>query len=154
MATRKSRAAIPNPALQPFSRLIGEWKTTGKHPLVPTKTFHGRATFEWMEGGAFIIMRTEMDDRVIPAGIAIFGSDDAEKSYFMIYFDERGVSRKYDVTIQGNTWTWSRNAPGFSQRYTVDIVDNGEKMIGKGEMSKDGVTWEGDLDLIYVRIHA
>jgi hypothetical protein len=108
----------------------------------------------WLEGGAFIIMRTEMDDRVIPAGIAIFGSDDAEKSHFMIYFDERGVSRKYDVTIQGNTWTWSRNAPGFSQRYSVDIVDNGEKMIGKGEMSKDGVTWEGDLDLIYVRIHA
>jgi len=26
---------IPNPSLNKFNRLIGEWKTTGTHPYVP-----------------------------------------------------------------------------------------------------------------------
>jgi hypothetical protein len=30
------------------------------------------------------------------AATPIFGSDDATGEYFMLYFDERGVSRKYD----------------------------------------------------------
>ena len=70
----------------------------------------------------------------------------------MLYFDERGVSRKYVVTMADNVWKWSRDAPGFSQRLTVTIVENGRKMIGEGELSKDGVSWEKDLDLTYTRI--
>jgi hypothetical protein len=50
-----NRAAIPNPALQPLAALIGDWHTTGKHPAVREKTLHGKASFEWMEGGAFLL---------------------------------------------------------------------------------------------------
>jgi len=41
-------------------------------------------------------MRSEIDEPGIPSGVAIVGSDDATGEYFMLYFDERGVSRKYD----------------------------------------------------------
>lgn len=50
-----SEAQRPNPTLEPFEPLIGEWRTTGKHPLVPDTTFHGRASFSWIEGGAFLV---------------------------------------------------------------------------------------------------
>src|SRR5204862_4725756 len=87
-------ASIPNPALRPFSILIGNWDTTGTHPLVPDAILHGRASFEWLENGAFLTMRSEIDEPRFPSNIAVFGSDDALGEYFMLYFDERGVSRK------------------------------------------------------------
>ena len=145
-------ASIPNPALKPFSILIGNWSTTGTHLLIPNTVLHGRTSFEWLEGGAFLMMRSEIDEPGIPNGIAIFGSDDSTHEYYMLYFDERGVSRKYEVTLQDNIWKWWRNTPGFSQRYTGTIVDDGNTIIGKGELSKDGSSWEKDLDLTYKRV--
>lgn len=145
-------ASIPNPALEPFSVLIGNWNTTGTHPLVPDTILHGRASFEWLENGAFLMCRSEIDDPRFPSGIAVIGSDDSTEEYFMLYFDERGVSRKYEVSLRGNIWKWWRTAPGFSQRYEGNIVDGGNTIIGKGELSKDGSSWENDLDLTYRRV--
>src|SRR5262245_33421867 len=95
----KREASIPNPALKPFSVLIGNWNTTGTHPRIPNTSLHGRTSFDWLEGGAFLMMHSEIDEPGIPSSIAIFGSDDATEEYFMLYFDERGVSRKYEVTL-------------------------------------------------------
>lgn len=145
-------ASIPNPALQPFGRLIGEWETVGQHPYLPGTVLHGHSSFKWMEGGAFLIMHSEIQEHGIPSGISIFGSDDSTGQYFMLYFDERKVSRKYDVSFRDNTLKWWRNAPGFSQRFTCTLHANGDTMIGKGEMNKDGKTWEKDLELTYKRL--
>jgi hypothetical protein len=70
----------------------------------------------------------------------------------MLYFDERTVSRKYEVALHGNVLHWWRNAPGFSQRYTATVSEDGRTIVGKGELSKDGTTWEGDLELTYSRV--
>src|SRR5690349_4457499 len=126
----KREASIPNAALKPLSVLVGEWDTVGTHPLIPGTTFHGRTSFEWLEGGAFLIMHSEIDEPGIPTGIAIFGSDDASEEYFMLYFDERGVSRKYSATLNNNIFKWWRDAPDFSQHFTGTIVDGGNTMIG------------------------
>jgi hypothetical protein len=144
-------AAIPNPALKPLSPLVGKWKTVGTHPLVPGTTFHGHTSFEWIEGGAFLLMHSEIDEPGIPSAVAVFGSDDSADACFMLYFDERGVSRKYEATLRNNTWRWWRNAPGLSQRFTGTFTDDGLSIIGKGELSRDGSTWEGDLELTYTR---
>jgi hypothetical protein len=152
--TKKSshKAAIPNPKLNPLKTLIGEWKTVGTHPLVPDTILHGHSYFKWIEGGAFLIWHSEIDNEGFPSGIAIFGSDDETGEYFMLYFDERKVSRKYEVSFQDNIVKWWRNAPNFSQRYTWTIADNGNTIIGKGELCKDGKSWDGDLDLTYTRV--
>jgi hypothetical protein len=147
-----SSALIPNPALRPFEVLVGEWRTTGTHPLVPDTTFHGRTSFTWHEGGAFLLMRSEMDATDIPSGVAVFGSDDAAATFVMIYFDERGVSRKYDVTLTDNRLVWARDEAGFAQRNTLVIEEDGSRMVGIGEMSRAGGEWEGDLSLTYERI--
>ena len=145
-----SEALIPNPGLEPFNILIGKWKTEGSHPYIPGVILHGRTSFEWMEGGSFILMHSEIDEERIPSGIAILGSDDAIKKFFMLYFDERGVSRKYDVSLTKNKLTWWRDDPSFSQRFTILIEK--DKMIGTGEMSKEKGSWEKDLSLIFSRI--
>lgn len=119
--------------------------------MVPGTTFHGRASFEWMLGGAFLLMRSEIDEPEIPSGLAIIGSDDATGACYMQYFDERGVSRMYNVSLDDDTVRWWRDAPGFSQRFVGRFSSDGREIVGNGELSRDGEHWEGDLALTYVR---
>lgn len=147
-----NEAARPNSALKPLSVLVGTWSTTGTHPLVPGTTFHGRTSFAWMAGGAFLIMQSEIDELEIPSAIAIFGTDDATGECSMLYFDERGVSRRYEVSLQDNVWTWWRNAPGFAQRCATTIAPDGRTMASRGQYSRNGTDWEPDLELTYTRV--
>ena len=151
-ASADNEAAKPNPALRALSVLVGSWKTVGTHPLVPAKTFHGRTAFAWLEGGAFLIMHSEIDEPEIPSGIAVFGTDDTSGECSMLYFDERGVSRRYETRIHGNEWQWWRSAPGFSQRFAGTISSDGRTIVSRGEFSRDGEHWEPDLALTYSRV--
>jgi hypothetical protein len=98
------------------------------------------------------MVRSELDHPEFPNGIVIIGSDNQSNQITMLYFDEREISRHYNFTIAGNQWKWWRDEPKFSQRFTVQISEDGNTMLGKGEMCRDGKTWEGDLDLTYTRI--
>lgn len=152
MITANDDDAVLNPALEPFSVLVGEWKTIGTHPKLPGVTLRGHTSFNWMEGGAFLIMHSKIDGGKIPTSIAIFGSDNTKSEYFMLCFDERKVSRKCEVAFNDNVLKWWRSAPEFSQRYTFTFTDNNNTIISKGEMSENGTTWEQDLDLTYTRV--
>ena len=145
-------ALIPNPGLANFTSLIGAWSTVGQHPMVPGKTFHGRTSFDWHEGGAFVVMRTEIDEPEIPSGVAIFGNDDEAHTLSMLYFDERKVARRYEAEWEPQALRWWRTTPQFSQRYTLTIADDAGTMHGVGEMSRDGGPWSGDLELTYTRM--
>ena len=146
-----NEAAKPNRLLQPFSVLVGSWKTVATHPLVPGKTFHGRTSFGWIAGGAFLLMESRTDEPEIPSGIAIFGTDDAMRECSMLYFDERGVSRRYEARIQGGEFQWWRTDPEFSQRFVATIGADGGTIVGRGEFSHDGGPWEPDLAQTYSR---
>jgi hypothetical protein len=145
-------ATKPNPKIQSLQQLIGTWSTTGHHPMVPGTTFHGRTSFEWIEGGAFLMMRSEIDEPEIPSGMAIIGSDDSSDVMTMIYFDERGVSRIYELTAEGNVVRWWRNSPEISQRCAVTVSEDGKTMQTKAEFSKDHGPWGQDLELTYTRV--
>lgn len=151
-SSASNEAARPNPALAPMGVLVGTWRTVGAHPLVPGTTFHGRTSFEWLEGGAFLVMRSEIDEPGIPSGIAIFGTDDASGACSMLYFDERGVSRRYETTFRDGEWRWWRDAPGLSQRFAGSVAPDGQTITARGELSRDGEHWEPDLALTYTRV--
>jgi len=148
----KNEAQKPNPALKPFAALIGEWTSIGTHPMVPGKTFHGHATFEWIEGGAFLMLHSQIDEPEIPSGICIIGSDDKDGKFYMLYFDERGVSRKLDVSIEGNIMHWSRETPKFSQHMEFTVSTDGKTIMSKGVMQRNGGAWEGDLEQTFTRV--
>lgn len=141
-----------NHRLTPLDRAVGTWTVTGSHPYLPGRTLRGEVTFERIENGAFLRMRSKMDDAELPDGVAIFGTDGDDDACTMLYFDEREVSRRYDVALHPDGFTWSRDSAQFAQRFRVTIADDGSTMEGEGTMRKDGGPWEPDLRLTYTRV--
>jgi hypothetical protein len=134
--------------LELLGALVGTWTTEGRHPLLPA-AIRGRATFEWLEGGTFLVFRSHYDHPEIPDALAVMGVIEGELS--MQYFDARGVHRVYSVAMSPGTWRFWRDDADFSQRFTGTFSDDGDTITGRGEMSRDGTTWEGDLALTYRR---
>jgi hypothetical protein len=147
-----SAAMIPNPRLAVFAPLIGEWTTAGQHSMMPGVALHGRTVFDWHAEGAFLRVRSEIAEPRIPTGIALVGSDEASETFTMLYFDERGVSRRFEVEMDRGVMRWWRTAPRFSQRFTLTLDPDGDALHGVSALSKDDATWEQDLELMYTRV--
>jgi hypothetical protein len=150
--TRYSNAAMPNVALDSLSILIGEWETKGSHPMLPGIELRGHVSFTWIDGGAFLRMQSSIEHKDFPDGIAIFGSGNAAENYWMLYFDERNVSRHYLSSMQKNTLQWWRDDEEFAQRFTAEISVDGNTINSTGEMRKNLGAWEKDLGLVYRRV--
>jgi hypothetical protein len=140
-----------NPALSLLDAAVGRWTVTGSHPYLPGLALSGCVSFERIEGGAFLRMHSRMDQTEIPEGVAIFGTDSDEETCTMLYFDERGVGRRYDVTFHEDGFSWTRDAKAFAQRFRITIAKDGRAMRGEGMMKKEGSEWESDLQLSYAR---
>jgi hypothetical protein len=147
-----AEAMIPNPRLAAFAPFLGVWTTVGHHSMMPGVTLHGRTSLQWHDGGGFVCVRTEIDEPKIPSAIAYIGSDDNADGFTMLYFDERAVTRRFEVRVEDRVLRWSRTAPGFSQRYVLTIASDGKTLHGVSSMSKDGVTWEQDMESTYARV--
>lgn len=145
-----AKAQIPNPALAPLAFLIGEWRTTGTHPMVPGRQLPGRTSFAWHQGGAFLIMQSQVDAPDFPDGVAIFGSDDKAGAFTMLWFDQRGTSRRYEVETGDNSITWRRDDPELAQ--TSTITADGDTLVGKGRMSQQRGPWTDDLSQTFERV--
>jgi hypothetical protein len=117
--------------------------------MVAGETLYGRTSFAWHEGGAFLVMRSQVDHPQFPDGVAIIGSDGGSGKFAMIYFDERGVSRILDVTVAERSVTWRHDDPSFAQ--TMTIAAEGDRLVGKGRMSRKGGAWEDDLSQVFTR---
>ena len=69
----------------------------------------------------------------------------------MHYHDSRGVFRIYECAIEPGIWRWWRDVPGFSQRFTGTVADDGDTIVGQSQLRRDDVHWADDLRLIYRR---
>jgi hypothetical protein len=54
-------------------------------------------------------------------------------------------------TMDGLTWTWSRESEEFSQRMHMTMAADRSSIVSKGEMSRNNATWEPDLQVTYTR---
>jgi hypothetical protein len=153
MAGQETMHFPMNAAAEALAPLIGVWDSVGTHGLIPDTTLHGRTSFEWLEPGGLVRLRSSIQEDVgIPAGTAVIGSDDESGTYSMVYYDERGVSRIYAFAVRDDGFRWWRDSPTLAQRYTLTIADGGRTLIGKGELSQGGAAWHKDLDLTYTRV--
>jgi hypothetical protein len=57
-----------DPLLEPFDALIGTWATEATHPLADEVVL-GSITFEWLEGGRFLIQRSRNHHELFPDAI-------------------------------------------------------------------------------------
>jgi hypothetical protein len=129
--------------------LVGEWIVEGTHPAEPAIAVRGRASFEWLEGGRFVVERWTVEHPDFPDGIAILG--EGESGLAQHYFDSRGVARVYAMSVSDETWELSRDAPGFAQRFVGAFSDDGSTITGRWEKSTDGSDWKLDFHLTYTK---
>ena len=94
---------------------------------------------------------SEAEVSEFPRGVMIVGRDESVDTYDVLYCDSRGVSRIYHMSLEGKTWKMWRDAPGFSQRFTGVISDDGNTIAAYFEKSEDGSNWERDFDITYHR---
>jgi hypothetical protein len=145
------------PALKRLNPWIGMWNLELAVPSGPPATLRGSwSTFEWMDGGMFMIWcwgptRVDFPGGLFPSGHSIIGYDDSEERYFMHYFDSRGVYRVFDLTVADRVWEISRSSPSFSQRFKGRLGDDGNTFTGAWERSGDGTRWDHDFDMIFTR---
>ena len=141
----------PTRSLKQFEVLIGKWTTVGTHPQLPAAV-HGHSTFEWLREGALLAWHFDWErGQGIPSAYSIIGHDDAVEPCSMLYTDERGVSRIYQMTLAGGVWKMWRDSPDFSQRMTGTFSADGQTIAWKGELSHDGSTWEPDLSVTFTK---
>jgi hypothetical protein len=139
-----------NDSLTKLDILIGDWDISGNHPLIANPVT-GKVNFKWFNGKSFLVIRTDFNKSGPPDSTAVIGSDDSSEKLSMLYFDERGVSRIYEIKFHDNIWEMWRTFPGFSQRFTDIIKDNGNKIEGTWEISQDDKKWNKDLEITYRR---
>lgn len=115
----------------------------------------GQSSFEWLVDGALLIWRFNWEPSAIPNAISLIGHDnghnDSVETCTMLYSDERGVSRIYQMTLENGVWKMWRESSGFSQRMTSTFSDDGNTISTHGELSHDGENWEQDLNVTYTR---
>jgi len=147
-----------HPALARLDALVGRWTV---RPQVEGLGA-GWAEFSWVEGGKFLRQFADSDplpdtapavwreNNPLPT-TALVGLDDAADRLTMLYADRRGVHRVYQMAFDGRVWTLWREAPGFHQRFTGTLTDDGQAIDGQWEMSRDGETWSVDFAITYTR---
>lgn len=144
----EGKASQLNPIFEYLAPLVGEWETEGRHPLFASMV-PGHASFEWLEGEALLRWHSAFEQPGPPRGFSVIGQDDTLGTCQILYSDERGVSRIYEMSLEDGLWRFWRNAPGFPQRFTGVFSEDGNTITSHGEFSRDGSTWEPDLDVIY-----
>jgi len=140
----------PTNALKQFDALVGEWNMVGTHPAFSSAVY-GHSSFEWLRDGALLLWHFDWDRPGPPSAFNVIGHDDSVEICSMLYSDERGVARIYQMSLEGGIWKMWRDSPGFSQRVTGTFSANGNTIICHGELSRDSSTWEQDLDVTYTR---
>lgn len=134
-----------------FDVLIGDWDMVGTHPMIPFPV-KGRSSFEWLREGALLAWHFNWEQGPgIPNAYSIIGHDDSVEPCSVLYTDERGVSRIYQMTLDGGIWKMWRNSPDFSQRMNGTFSNDRNTVTVRGELSHDGSSWEQDLNITYTR---
>jgi hypothetical protein len=138
----------------PLERLVGTWEFES---FVEGQSMgRGRATFEWIEDGAFLLERSHADwtdpgwvENAPVSMQAVMGFDDTTFEVTQLYADDRGVFRIYRGKVTHDEWRLERAAPDFHQRFVGAFRDDGWTIEGRWESSPDGTAWELDFPITY-----
>ena len=134
--------------LEPFDTLIGTWSTEATHPLVDVIA-PGTVTFEWLDGGRFVIVRSRNDREPFPDAISVIGAGEAGDGLVMEYFDSRGVRRTYGVSLDDSVLRIWCDQPGFSQRFSATL--GADAFEGQWQLAETPGEWHDDLRVTYRR---
>jgi hypothetical protein len=137
-----------DPALAPFDALIGRWATEATHPE-HDGVVAGSVTYEWLEGGRFLIQRSRNDHELFPDAICVIGAPEDGEGLVMEYFDSRGVRRTYAVALTDGVLRVRRDDPAFAQRFAATLGP--DAFEGVWQLARTPGDWRDDLAMTYRR---
>jgi hypothetical protein len=137
-----------DPALEPFDALTGTWATEATHPQLDA-VVPGRTTYEWLEGGRFLVQRSHNDHELFPDAICVIGAPESGDGLVMEYFDSRGVRRTYGVALGDGVLRIWRDDPAFAQRFSATLGP--ELFEGRWQVARTPGDWQDDLEVTYRR---
>jgi hypothetical protein len=137
-----------HPGLEPFDALVGTWTTETKHQALDD-VVTGTVTFEWLEGGHYLIQRSHVDHELFPDAIAVIGAPEEGEGLVLESFDSRGVRRTYGTAIEDGVWRMWRDAPGFDQRMVAPLGQ--DVFEGVVQLAETPGEWQDDMTVTYRR---
>lgn len=148
-----ARAGLPSmtdrdPRLQPFAALIGSWDTEATHPAFDA-VVPGSVTYDWVDGGHFLVQRSRNDHELFPDSVGVIGAPEHGDGLVMEYFDSRGVRRTYAIALDDGVLRIHRDDPAFAQRFTATLGPDG--FVGRWELARTPGEWQDDLKVTYRR---
>jgi hypothetical protein len=118
----------PDAAVKRLGRLAGTWNVSGG--------VQGRVTYEWMEGGFFLIQHVDLQSGQSIRGIEIigrervFGATEPSRDIKSRYYDNQGNTFDYVYELEGDTltiWGGERGSPAY---FRGDFSPDGDTLAG------------------------
>lgn len=137
------------PGLEGLRPFVGKWHTEGQQlegPLGSASPFVAVETFEWLEGGHFLIHRLEGRFGQRPtASIQLFGLNDETELFAQSFYND-GNTNTWQVKADGHqlvlNGAWSKGqGPSFRLRYRARVIEEGNTLESTWEQSGDGDNW-------------
>ncbi len=127
-AQAQPQPPTPQPDLKRLDRLVGTWKVTGGA--------QGQVTYEWMEGGFFLIQHVALEQYGhTTEGIEIIGhlrpfGEEPSPDIHSRYYDNMGNTLDYVYELDEDTltiWGGARSSPAY---YKGTFSDDGNTLSG------------------------
>ena len=118
------RDAAPNPALGSLERLVGAWDVSGPE-------IRGRVTFEWMQGGHFLVQRVDHDhggSRI--RGVECIGYDEESGHLRSHYFGLSPGVPEYAYEPEDDVLRIRFGDVGSPARFEGSFSEDGEAKTG------------------------
>lgn len=122
------QAPTPNPDLKGLDRLAGTWEVSGG--------VQGHVTYEWMEGGFFLIQHVDLDhDGHKITGIEYIGheqkfGEEPGEEIKSRYYDNMGNTLEYVYETDGDTLTIWGGEKGSPAYYKGTFSEDGDTLTG------------------------
>ena len=110
------RSSEPSPKLKNLDRLVGKWEVSGGY-------VEGTSTFEWMEGGFFLLQRVDFEgqDGQRIKGIEIIGHErplgaEPGEEIKSRFYSNTGDTLDYVYELEGDTltiWGGEKGSPAY-----------------------------------------
>ncbi|MBC8035110.1 MAG: hypothetical protein H7Y03_13245 [Chitinophagaceae bacterium] len=122
-----------NILLKSLDRLVGSWETSDPSGADAVK---GQSTFEWMEGGNFLVQHINLSEA---KGIEIIGYDEKSNSLKSHYFEgSTGKHLEYTYQLEDDTLTVSIDMPTAKGQFIGKFNDDNSEYKGRWDWMQDG----------------
>ena len=133
--------------LEAFDALIGTWTTEATHPMLEGVVVPGRYTFEWLEGGKFLIQRSTNEHELFPDSISVIGAAEGGTHQGVLRLARRAPDLRH--LARGRRAARVGRFPEFAQRYAATLGP--DAFEGLWQVARTPGDWQDDLQVTYRR---